>query len=591
MAYPRDAMPANNDGIHIDPTEWNTLDGFSPGPLIETVFPTGVDLAASGAPPVTTPERSLAANSPTVLLDADTGERIVHFAELDAGATDPTEQMLLIRPAIRLRDAHHYIVAIRNLVAPGGQPIAPERAFQILRDQLATPVQAINARRPQFEQLFAVLAQAGVERATLQLAWDFVTASSVALTGRALALRDRGLAANGPGAPPFTVESVEENVDDHILRRVSGHFTVPLFLQSPTPPTRLNLGADGLPVQNGTATAPFLINIPRSAVAGGVSHPARVLVYGHGLFNTEDEVNTDYLEAMADRLDLVVGGTNCIGLSMEDIASFIGILQDASGFPAVPDRLQQAALNFILLGRLLSAADGLVTDPAFQLNGQPLIDRQALYYYGNSMGGIQGGVYMALTPDTVRGVLGVGGANYSLLIPRSVYANLFEGLVNPAYPDPLDRQLVLGLIQQVWDRGEPQGYLPHLLADPLPGTPAKKLLMQIGVFDAQVPNIGSTIEARSLGLPAVAPSALPLYGVPELPAPLDGSAFVGDDVDAPETPQTNTRPADDNGVHEAVRRLPASQDQLDAFLRPDGQVETFCPGPCFFTDVPDVEQR
>ncbi len=584
-------MPANKDAIRIDPSEWNTLDGFSPGPLIETAFPSGVDLAASGAPPVTNLERSLAADSPTVLVDADTGERIVHFAELDAGATDPTEQMLLIHPAIRLRDAHHYIVAIRNLIAPGGQPIAPERAFQILRDELATPVEAINARRPQFEQLFAVLARAGVERSTLQLAWDFVTASSVALTGRAVALRDRGLAANGPGAPPFAVDSVEENVDDHILRRVSGHFTVPLFLRSPTPPTRLNLGADGLPVQNGTTTAPFLINIPRSAVAVGAPHPARPLVYGHGLLGTEDEVNTDYLEALADRLDLVVGGTNCIGLSMEDAIPFIGILSEASGFPAVPDRLQQAALNFILLGRLLSAADGVVTDPAFQLNGQPLIDRQALYYYGNSMGGIQGGVYMALSPDTVRGVLGVGGANYSLLIPRSVYATVFEDLVNPAYPDPLDRQLVLGLIQQLWDRGEPQGYLPHLLGDPLPSTPAKKVLMQIGVFDAQVPNIGSTIEARSLGLPTVAPSVLPLYGVPELPAPFDGSAFVPYDVDATETPLTNMRPADDNGVHEAVRRLPASQDQLDEFLRPDGQVETFCPGPCFFTDVPDVEQR
>src|SRR5206468_3793172 len=111
-------------------------------------------------------------------------------------------------------------------------------------------------------------------------------------------------------APPFTVESVEENVNDHILRRVTGHFTVPQFVQSAIPPTRLTLGADGRPLQNGTASAPFLINIPRSAVAGGVAHPARPIVYGHGLLGTDDEVNTDYLQAMSDRFNFVVGGTN-----------------------------------------------------------------------------------------------------------------------------------------------------------------------------------------------------------------------------------------------------------------------------------------
>ncbi len=202
LAYEPAAMPANVHGVRVDPSEWSTLDGFSPGPLIEAFCPAGVDLAASAAPSITTIERSLAADSPNVLLDADNGERIVHFAELDAQASSPASQMFLIRPAVRLRDGRHYIVAIRGLVGLDGQPIQPERPFQILRDGLATPVRVINERRAQFEPLFAALARAGIERASLQLAWDFVTASSGALTGRALALRDQGLAANGPGAPP-----------------------------------------------------------------------------------------------------------------------------------------------------------------------------------------------------------------------------------------------------------------------------------------------------------------------------------------------------------------------------------------------------
>jgi hypothetical protein len=591
LAYELDAMPMNKDGVHVDPTEWNTLDGFSPGPLILAFFPGGIDAIASNLPPIDAIERSVDANSPTVLIDADSGARVPHFAELDAQASGPATQVLIIRPAQRLHDWHHYLVAIRGLVGLDGQPMQPGRPFQIIRDGLTTPVQAINQRRASLEPVLSGLAGVGIERASLLLAWDFTTASSEALTGRALSLRDQGLAANGPGAPPFTVDQVEENVNDQILRRVTGHFTVPLFMQSATPPTRYNLDANGRPLQNGTASAPFLVNIPRSAVAGGVAHAARPAVYGHGLLGDNTEVNADHLQAFSNRFNFVFGGTNWIGMSQEDVGPIIAFTSELSGFPVLPDRLQQAVLNFILMGRLLIAPDGLVTHPAFQLDGQPLIDTQELYFYGISQGGIEGGLYMALATDSVRGVLGVNAANYSTLLQRSVDFGAFQGLLNPAYPDELDRQVLIALIQQLWDRGEPQGYLPHLVADPLPGTPVKKILMQIGLYDAQVSNLGSTIEARSLGIPNLSPTILPLYGVPEMSAPFDGSAFVPYDVDATTVPLTNTPPADDNGVHEAVRRLDAAQLQIDAFLRPDGRIENFCPGPCFFTDVPNVVQR
>src|SRR5262249_41615925 len=159
------------------------------------------------------------------------------------------------------------------------------------------------------------------------------------------------------------------------------------------------------------------------------------------------------------------------------------------------------------------------TDPAFQLDGQPLIDTQQLYFYGISQGGIEGGFYMALAPDSVRGVLGVGGMNFSLLIPRSTDAALFNGVVNPAYPDEPDRRPVRPLFQPLGDRGDAQGHLPHLLADPLPGTPVKKILMQVGLYDAQVTNLASTIQARSLGVPSLAPPIQSLFGIPEMAAP------------------------------------------------------------------------
>jgi hypothetical protein len=359
-------------------------------------------------------------------------------------------------------------------------------------------------------------------------------------------------------------------------------------MKSATPPTTYNLDENGVPVQNGTATAPFIVNIPRSTVTDGVANPARPVVYGHGLFGSGNEANAGHLRTFSNRVNFMFAGTDWIGMSDEDLEHVMRMIRDLSGFPIIADRLQQAMLNFILLGRLFIAEDGFVSHPAFQLDGEPLIDRTELYYYGISQGGIQGGTYLALSPDTSRGVLGVGASNYSILLQRSVDFAPFQFILNGFYTDLLERSLLYPLLQQLWDRAEPDGYLSHLVSDPLPGTPAKKVLLQMGVNDSQVPNIGTEVQVRSLGIPAVAPSVRPAFQIPEMEAPFDGSAYVPYDVDGAGVPLTNLPPTIENGVHEAVRRLEAAQNQIDAFLRPDGLIENFCDGPCAFTDVPNV---
>jgi hypothetical protein len=71
--------------------------------------------------------------------------------------------------------------------------------------------------------------------------------------------------------------------------------------------------------------------------------------------------------------------------------------------------------------------------------------------------------------------------------------------------------------------------------------------------------------------------------------PFDGSGFAVYDVSATPEPLTNTPPVSDNGAHEAVRCLDAAQRQIiDVFLRPDGTVQSFCGGPCVFSNVPGV---
>ena len=58
LNYPRDMMPANVMGVHVDPTDINRSDGFSPGSTIIVRVP-GIDLAQTGAAPITDIARSL----------------------------------------------------------------------------------------------------------------------------------------------------------------------------------------------------------------------------------------------------------------------------------------------------------------------------------------------------------------------------------------------------------------------------------------------------------------------------------------------------------------------------------------------------
>jgi len=94
----RAATPANASGVHIDPTELNRNDGFSPGSAIAVLLP-GLDAGASGLAPITDMARSLDGDAPIVLLDATTGRRHPYWAELDSRAPDDAHRLLFVRPA------------------------------------------------------------------------------------------------------------------------------------------------------------------------------------------------------------------------------------------------------------------------------------------------------------------------------------------------------------------------------------------------------------------------------------------------------------------------------------------------------------
>ncbi|MEQ9322522.1 MAG: hypothetical protein RIF41_25370, partial [Polyangiaceae bacterium] len=90
-------------------------DGFSTGIALLTELP-GATL--EGMPSLTDIDASLANDAPTVVLDAETGERVPHFVELDVSNPTFEERVFMIRPVERLKDGTRYIVAIRGVQGP-----------------------------------------------------------------------------------------------------------------------------------------------------------------------------------------------------------------------------------------------------------------------------------------------------------------------------------------------------------------------------------------------------------------------------------------------------------------------------------------
>jgi hypothetical protein len=583
LALDRASMPRNIDGVAIDPTELNRSDGFSPGTMIVTRVP-GIDLERTGAPPLGDLARSLDARSPMVIIDADTGERHPFWVELDPGATTDEDRALMLRPAVSFEEGHRYVVALRDLRDGAGATIPANPVFAAYRDAIPTDVPHVEARRPAMESIFATLADAGVVRDDLHLAWDFTVASERNLSERLLHLRDDAFGDLGAAAPAFSVTGVEAltpEQDAQIARRVEGTFEVPLYLTGTgATGSTFGWGAGGLPERNGSITARFSCRVPRSASA---SSPARLSLYGHGLLGSRGEVNAGNVRAFANEHNIVFCATDWIGMASEDVPTAVGILQDMSRFAQLADRVQQGILNTLFLGRLMKHEDGFAADAAFQAGGAPIIDTSELFYDGNSQGGIIGGAATAVAQDWTRAVLGVPGMNYSLLLRRSsdwpAYASVFER----AYPDRLDQTLTLAMIQSQWDRAEANGYAHHITDDPYPGTPPHQVLLHVAYADFQVSMWSAEVMARTIGahlrqpvlLPGRHPDEAPYFGLPPVPGDgFEGSVMVYWDSRTPPPPSIQRPPSAGEDPHSRPRAQPSARVQKSAFF--DGVFVDVC---------------
>jgi hypothetical protein len=617
LAFPVGGMPAQG-GQPLSPTPYSKLDGFSPTVQILMNFPGGVDPILSNASRLIPAlpgqpnarsygTRSLDPDSPTVLIDADSGEHILHFVENDAHAVgNPARQVLFLRPGLSLTPSHHYIVAVRNLLHPDGTTVQPEAPFAALRDRQPTTIAALEARRAHFEDLFFRLARAGVPRHSLVLAFDFVVQSDVGLTGQMLSMRDQAFAwLAAQTTPTFTINQVTQNDCTQngvfVWKAVQGTYQVPLFLTSdpvtdPATPGTLNVDAQGNPLQNGLTNSPFTAVIPCAVLAKGGS-PLHPSVFGHGLFGSNTDILGYANQPLLSNFNYVIAATDWRGLASPDLnplssSYLLPVVANLNLIDALPDRLRQGMLNTLVLGRMMKTG-AFNASPTFQTPGKlPVIDTSEMFSFGASLGGILGIMFAGLSPDFERANVDVPAINFSLLLQRSTDFTPFEALLQATgVTDPMDTALGLSIIHELWVRGESSALATHVTSNPLPGSNAKKILMTEAFLDPQVSNQGTEIAARTLRLPQLVGSLLPgVAEIPDEPGPLDSAWVIYDTggfdltnpADTPFIPPLANLASVPNQCDPHPHRffIPASIQQFLTFMQPGGKIENFCNGLC-----------
>ncbi len=580
LAIPEGALPAAPTAKPFEVAPFNTADGAPTtapilvhfGVAVAKTYLAGYEAAAASVDP----------KSPIALFALETGERVPFLSEMDRNHPQQSgRHALIIRPIRPLELGRRYVVAIRATVrSVDDKPLPASPGFVALRDKLATDHPGLEAARERFEQLFAFLAAKGYPREELQLAWDYTTASREHVLGPVLAIRKRVFqaAAASPFGIGYTIDKVTDNPNANLARIVEGTFSPPTYLRADN---TIAFSAEGAPVEQAARSFPFTLIIPKRAATESLP----LVLFGHGIFGSGREYLIDEklpIQTLAESAGGVVIATDWIGLSQGDLELVIKeVIPDINRLGLVCDRLVQSLGNNLALLEL--ARGPLQADSRVALGKHPLLTAST-YYYGVSLGGIQGASLVPLSRHITRAALAVPGASWANLLARSSVYQPIKPFADALYPDALGQQLMLDLFQIRFDRSDPANLGRLMLAERLPEAPADlRVIIQEAIGDCQVPNLTTDILARGIGLSQLTPAVSAVHGLPPVSSPTTKSALaqyaLSDQLAKYTPPAENLVPQQDNGVHSDMVFLPNVQAQIVDLLM-KGDVVQHCKAAC-----------
>ena len=592
LELPADGMPQNINNTPISPALYARWDGYSPtGPML-VQFDTGV--GSANLPSYMDPSVSLGSDTPIVIINVDTGERLPFFAEVDANITDPSKANLIIRPLAREKPSSHYAVALMNtLTAPDGTALPIPPAFAAMRDgtSFGHPLFAKIAKNA--DQMFAAFAAAGYQKSDMVLAWDWVTASDSFLQSDLTTMRDAALPAMGSNGENLTFTATAQPAISGIYASYLGTFKSPNFLSNladgEADNSILSRDATGNPVMSGLRDANLAALIPSCVTQPGMPLPRPTIIFGHGLFGSAAQyLSNAFVQSLAEEYCFVILAGDFIGLTSRQIDLAPLAITDLNNGNEITEKLAQSLIDFMSLETI--ARGPMSTAPQFEVpiatgSGSdattvmmPVIDPTQTYYVGGSLGGIMGNAFMAYDPNLTRGVLAVPGGDWSLLFERSNAWTLLQGAAMGSYPDPEDYQLNIAFLGMDFEPYDPVTTASHVLANPLPGVPAKSILMWYAVGDCLVTNISTEVIAREMGIPLLAPAVKQGWNMTPTDGPIPNGINVLNAHPTPLPPTNNVPPPTDNGTHENINMEPAALREVQAFLLGDQQAVQTCEG-------------
>jgi len=438
--------------------------------------------------------------------------------------------------------------------------------------------QALEPLRQLTNAQEAAAASVGISRSSIALTWSATTqGASIPLRAlRSVAQPSQAAIAQTPlnisvaGLPPIADIYIGVMGVPYYLEAPTGSSTaeqsiilstfwkanpgayVPPFNAFGLDPTSTNVTfANPIPAATGTENVPLLITVPNAA--SGQPKPAAgwpVVIFGHGI--TRNRCDALAISAtMASQGFVVVAMDHPLHGAVPDnpadaCAPFyientpfapisrertfdVDLVNNATGAPGPDGLIDASGTHQINLVSLLTSRDNTrqaeadlsiltLTIPTMDLDGDavPDLDGSRISYVGQSLGGIIGGVFMAIEPNVNTGVLNVPGGGIAKLLNGSatfgprIRAGLAAAGLQAGTPDFESYLLV---VQTVVDSGDPINYARSLaLTD--------RVLLQEVIGDQVVPNAvadgplsGTEPYIRTLGLTQLSASAQDPNGI------------------------------------------------------------------------------
>lgn len=530
----------------LDMSFINSFDGFSPVNQIIYWHPDG--FSREGLP---APDETLNHNSLVQLIEWGSGNRIPVFVEPDV-RSEPPYQVLYIRPLFKMKNSSRYVVVIKKgLKGMNGNLLESPLFFKYLVQGKNIVFEGMSEDagkwKKHFEEILNFLESIGIKKEDVLVAWDFKTASEELIINHLLSVKKTIY--DYKGRITFVIDKVEQNPYSNdnglaepyrnlIAYSVSGRFYVPKYDN----PSQL-------------FEAGFKMNIPSGNCFS--SQMTRVMIFGHGLFGSYEEISSNHLLYVSSFMCLPIVATKWIGIDdtargkvFEIGASKSGNMLDAVKY--VVFNLKQGHANFLALAILINNRS-FWQEVKSKVYGFNFPEKPSeIVYYGISNGAIQGGTFMALTDEVKKGVLDVGGAIWTSLLERNKSWDLLKNTFGFTTKEhELELKKYIAVSQIIFDLVDPITFAEYVTrGNGNLGIVPKLIFYREALYDEQVANFATETYIRVAGIPGINKPVKNVFGIEFKDDPFEGSGFLQVDPklspgDVQRFPQGNIPPSPD----------------------------------------------